>query len=235
MSNSHIPQPLTGSVTATESAPSKAPAESAESAESAEIGEITDLLRSWSAGDADAFEDVLPLVYSHLRRIAAHCLAGERSDHTLQPTALAHEAYLRLLRQQSRSWRDRSHFLGVASTAMRRILVDHARSRRRLKRGGIQRTLRLEDTGEPAIEPEQDLLALDQALERLGSFDSDLVKLVELRFFGGLSVEETAGVLGVTPRTIRRRWLTAKLWLYRDLTASPEPQSCTHSQHRYST
>jgi len=208
MSSFHLPE--TGCETSTHHPPSQAP------------GEITALLRSWSAGDEEALEGVLPLVYSHLRRIAAHCLAGERSDHTLQPTALAHEAYLRLIRQQDRKWRDRRHFLGVASTAMRRILVDHARSRRRLKRGGAQATLRLQDAGEPAVTPPQDLLALDRALERLGCLDAELVKLVELRFFGGLSVEETAGVLGVTPRTIRRRWLTAKLWLYRDLTDAPD-------------
>jgi len=183
-------------------------------------GEFTGFLRSWSRGDRQAPESFLPLVYSQLRRLAAHCLASERPDHTLQATALAHEAYLRLIRQRSREWRGRGHFLGVAATVMRRILVDYARGRRRLKRGGDQPTVRLEEADEPVVDPRQELLALDRALERLTEVEPELAKLVDLRFFGGLSVDETATALGVTGRTVRRRWVVAKLWLYRELTPS---------------
>jgi RNA polymerase sigma factor (TIGR02999 family) len=180
--------------------------------------EITQLLKELSAGEHDETPvRLLPLVYDELRRLAAQYLSRERSDHTLQPTALVHEAFLRLVDQTQATWQDRAHFFRTAARAMRRILVDHARAHSADKRGGLARRLSLE---EAAIEPAEratDLLALDEALQSLAKMDERKARVVELRFFGGLSVDETAEVLDVHRATVLRDWEVAKLWLYREI------------------
>jgi RNA polymerase sigma factor (TIGR02999 family) len=167
----------------------------------------------------------LPLVYDEMRAVAARHLRGERPDHTLQPTALVHEAYLRLAQRRSTDWESRAHFLGVASQAIRRVLVEHARARRRDKRGGGRLRVTLSDEMALGRGPDLDVLALDEALTRLGEEDPTDQRVVELRFFGGLSVKETAKVLGVVERTVHRRWTFARAWLFRELAgavAAPE-------------
>lgn len=181
--------------------------------------QITHLLAAASGGDKNALDHLLPLVYDLLRDQARRALLGERSSHTLQPTALVHEAWLQISRQRDIRWQDRHHFLATAAMMMRRILVTHARAKRRLKRGGSATMLefdeRLADTlpdpdaGGSAI----DLVALDEALERLGAMDSRLMKTVELRYFAGLSVDEAAEVLGVGSATVKRDWAFARAWL----------------------
>ena len=179
-------------------------------------GEVTALLRDWSGGDQRALERLLPLVYGELRKLAASYLRGERSDHTLQPTALVHEAYLRLVDQRGVDWRNRAHFFGIAARMMRRILVDHARRRQAAKRDGA--AYRISGFGDP-VEPERDpeLLALDGALDSLEALDPRQAKIIELRFFGGLTVEETAEVAGISTATVKREWQTARAWLAREL------------------
>jgi RNA polymerase sigma factor (TIGR02999 family) len=157
---------------------------------------------------------LLPLVYAELRRLAASYLRRERPDHTLQPTALVHEAYLRLVDQTQARWQNRAHFLGVAAQMMRRILVDHARGHRAEKRGGDFQILSLDENIDVSGERAADLVALDEALKRLAELDPQKSRVVELRFFGGLSVEETAEVLGVSAPTVKRQWRMAKAWLY---------------------
>jgi RNA polymerase sigma-70 factor, ECF subfamily len=180
--------------------------------------DITGLLVEWSRGDPDALERLVPLIYQECRRIAALQLGHERVEHTLSPTALVHELYLRLIDQTRATWQNRAHFFGVAAGLMRRILVDHARRRAALKRGGDRIFVSLADAMAPdAGCAETDLLALDEALDRLGSRDPDQRRLVELRFFAGLTVEETAHVLGRSPRTIKREWQLARAWLFREL------------------
>ena len=169
--------------------------------------------------------DVFPLVYDELRRLAALHLGRERPEHTLQPTELVHEAYMRLVGQRTVDWTDRAQFFGLASQMMRRILVNHAVAQRTEKRGGGARPITLSaarDAADPAsdAEPELDVLALDSALTTLASLDERGARVVELRFFGGLSVEETADILGVSPATIKREWATAKLWLRRAMRAA---------------
>jgi RNA polymerase sigma factor (TIGR02999 family) len=183
-------------------------------------GEVTKLLRAWSDGDADAFERVLPLVYDELHRIAARYLLGERSEISLQATALVNELCLRLLGWDSVRWQNRSHFFGVSAQMMRRVLVDIARRRRAERRGGLSVVRVPLDTLEiPISEPGADLLAVDMALEALALLDPRKAKVVELRFFGGLSVEETAEALAVSVRTVHTDWAFARAWLYRTLTA----------------
>src|SRR5260370_39009786 len=168
--------------------------------------EITQLLKNWSDGDADAPARLIPLVYDELRRLASQYMNQERGDHTLQPTALVHEAYLRLVDQTRVTWKNRAHFFGIAAQAMRRILIDHARAHAREKRGGSARRLSLD---EAAIMPEEraaDLVALDEALQSLAKFDERKARVVELRFFGGLSVDETAEVLDLHRATVMRDW-----------------------------
>ena len=178
---------------------------------------VTALLDDWSRGDATALDQLLPLVYAELRRIAAREIRSERVNHTLQPTALVHEVYLRLVDQRAVDWQDRAHFLGVAAGIMRRILVDHARRRSAHKRGAGVQCVSIDDVkGLPAAE-DLPILPLDDALDRLGQIDSDLSRIVELRVFGGLTIDEAAHVLKVSPSTAKRDWRTAKAWLHREL------------------
>jgi len=178
---------------------------------------VTELLRRWNSGDREAMDRLMPIVYDELRRLAAGYLKGERPGHTLQPTALVHEAYLRLVRQDRVEWQNRAHFFGIAASMMRRVLVDHARRRQAEKRdaGGFRLTLQLGEAFEAARDPE--LLELDQALGRLERLDADQARVVELRFFGGLTVEETAVVLGISTATVKREWRTAKAFLRREM------------------
>ena len=180
-------------------------------------GAVTGLLLEWRQGDAAALTRLLPLVYDELRQIAARQLRNERADHTLQPTAVVHEAFLKLVDLPRLQWQDRAHFLAVASRLMRQVLVDYARARDTLKRGGNQPPV--DPPGQAvAIEGEQiDVLALDGALQRLAAFDSEQAQLVELRFFGGLTIAETAAVLHSSPATVKRDWDTARTWLFREL------------------
>lgn len=178
--------------------------------------EITKMLRDWDDDSADA---LLQAVYAELRRQAHRYLQKERVGHTLQTTALVHEAYLKLLEQKSVAWKSRSHFFAIAATLMRRILIDHAKTKHRLRRGGANEDLPLEDALTVAISDTNfDLLELDEALTRLAEKDANLVKVVELRFFSGLDVVETAKVLGVSESTVKRDWAMAKAWLHRELT-----------------
>jgi RNA polymerase sigma factor (TIGR02999 family) len=183
-------------------------------------GNITQLLLQWRRGDQSALEELMPLVYEGLRRLARQCMRGERAGHTLQTTALVNEAYLRLVNSSRVQWQDRAHFFAIASQLMRRVLVDEARKRRNLKRGGEYTRIDI-DTAEISSEPRDfDLLALDQALDALAKFAPRKGKVVELRFFGGLNIEETALVLGVSTDIVKREWRTAKLWLLQELSQS---------------
>jgi RNA polymerase sigma factor (TIGR02999 family) len=184
-------------------------------------GEVTALLRAWRAGDRSAEDSLLPLVYGELRRRAVHCLARERPGHTLQPTALVHEAYLRLVDQEQAAWQDRAHFFAIAARLMRQILVDHARRRASAKRGRGREPVPLELAGDLAAEEAAaDLVALDDALTALAEFDPEGARLIELRFFGGLSLVETAEALGVSRPTVVRRWRAVRAWLYGELTGA---------------
>jgi RNA polymerase sigma factor (TIGR02999 family) len=184
--------------------------------------ELTALLRAWGQGDAAAGERLLPLVYDELRRLAASYLRKERPDHTLRPTALVHEAYLRLVGQQG-GWQNRQQFFGVAAQMMRRVLVDHARSRRRLKRAGGWTRVSLDAADGQAlyVTPDVDLLALEEALGELQGVDPEAIRLVELRFFAGLSIEDAAQVMGVSVATANRSWRLAKAWLFQRLEGAP--------------
>jgi RNA polymerase sigma-70 factor (ECF subfamily) len=179
---------------------------------------VTQLLQQWSSGDREAAEQVLPLVYDELRRIAAWQLQKERSEHTLQATAIVHEAYLRLSEKSSLHWPSRTHFYAFAAHLIRRILVDHARTRNRVKRGGeLQRITVKEIEAIAGTGESPDLVALDDALTALEELDPRKAAVVELRFFAGLSIEETAAQLGVSPETVGREWRRAKAWLYNEL------------------
>ncbi len=179
--------------------------------------DVTALLGDWSRGNRTALSQLLPLVYTELRRVAARQLRTERPDHTLQPTALVHEAYLRLVDQRQVDWRNRAHFFGVAAQVMRRILVDHARRHGANKRGQGVRCVSMDEAQDVAAPNEIPVLALDHALDRLAKVDAELTRIVELRAFGGLTIEEAAHVLGVSPSTAKRDWRTAKAWLNREL------------------
>jgi RNA polymerase sigma factor (TIGR02999 family) len=179
--------------------------------------EITQLLKAWSAGDERALEKLTPLVYEQLHRVAQRYMAGQRPDHTLQTTALVNEVYLRLVDCEQVRWQDRAHFFAVSSQLMRRILVDCARSRGYQKRGGGRPNISLDDAPTVCHEPDQNLLALDDALTALAAMDQRKSKVVELRFFGGLSVEEIATVLGVSTNTVLRDWSFARAWLLEQL------------------
>lgn len=187
------------------------------------VEDVTSLLIASSGGDQEALNRLLPLVYDELRRLADRYLHRERSDHTLQPTALVHEAYLRLIDQKV-SWANRAHFFGVAAEIMRRILIDHARSRQAAKRGSGGIKLSLDDVLEITDERAADLIALDDALKALADFDPQKARVVELRFFGGLSIEETAAVMGTGTATITRQWRMAKAWLYHELSRTDEQE-----------
>jgi RNA polymerase sigma-70 factor, ECF subfamily len=179
--------------------------------------EVTQLLRAWGEGDERALGHLTPLVYDELHRAAKRYMARERPGHTLQATALVNEVYLRLVDSARANWQDRAHFFAVCAQMMRRILVDWARSRRAAKRGGEAHPIELETAPEVALEPATDLVALDDALNALAALDQRRSQTVELRFFGGLSVEETAEVLKVSPETVTRDWKLAKSWLRREL------------------
>ncbi len=174
---------------------------------------ITDLLLKWSGGDATALEQLMPLVYDELRRLAVRYLRRERDNHSLQPTALVNEAYLRLVDQQKVEWQSRAQFYGLAARVMRNILVDHARSRQAAKRGGEQFRVSFDGEQQVSVNPEIKFLAVHEALERLTTFDAQKAQIVELRFFGGLSIEETAEVLGIGHATVERDWKLARAWL----------------------
>ena len=182
---------------------------------------VTDLLRAWASGDQGAFDKLLPLLYDELRRQARLYMRAQPAGQTLQTTALVHEAYLRLVGQSAVEWKGRAHFFGVAAKAMRSILVDHARARNAAKRGGSARAITLDDAGGLAgPQASVDVLALHEALERLAEVDSRKSQLVELRFFGGLGIDEAAAVLGVSPATVKREWTTARAWLRRELSVA---------------
>lgn len=176
---------------------------------------VTALLRDWQAGNASAAEELVPLVYAELRRLASQRLSRERSDHMLQPTALVNEAWLRLVNQRG-GWQNRSQFFAIAAKAMRRILVDHARQRQAVKRGGDAGHVSVDAVLDsmPSPLPDARLLAVDEALTRLAALDPRQARVVELRFFAGLSVRDTAAVLGVSPMTVKREWAAARAWLF---------------------
>ncbi|HEY9420103.1 MAG TPA: sigma-70 family RNA polymerase sigma factor [Thermoanaerobaculia bacterium] len=187
-------------------------------------GTVTQLLQHWSSGSQRAAEEVLPLVYQELRRIASRQLRKERGDHTLEATALVHEAYMRLQGQEGFRWPSRAHFFAFAAHLIRRILVDHARNRNRAKRGGGWERVTLAEAADLSLSRSPDLLALDEALTSLEALDPRKAAVVELRFFAGLNLEETACHLGISPETVGREWRRAKAWLYRQL--RPEEGSC---------
>jgi RNA polymerase sigma-70 factor, ECF subfamily len=180
-------------------------------------GRVTDLLTKFTTGDSAAADEVIPLVYEELRRLAAHYLAREQPGHALQTTALVHEAYLRLVDQRQSNWRNRAHFYGAAAQVMRRILVDHARARQAEKRGGDAEHLTLDEALTFSDSQSEELVRLDEALARLARLDARQSRVIELRFFAGLSVEETAEVIGVSPKTVKRDWSVARAWLHREL------------------
>jgi len=180
---------------------------------------VTELLREWTSGNSAAMDELLPYIYDELRRRAARYLQRERINHTLQTTALVHEAYLKLVDQKAVQWKDRGHFFAVAAQAMRRILVDHAKHKNRAKRGGDLPDLQIDTSLENAIlESKVDIESLDEALSRLALLDPDQERLVELRFFAGLSLEEAAAVMDISRATAAREWQVAKSWLHRELT-----------------
>src|SRR5262245_30356446 len=176
-------------------------------------GPVTHLLLAWSNGDRAALEELIPVVYPELRRIAGRYLRRERVDHTLQPTALVHEAYVKLIDQDRAQWQNRMQFFGVAAQLMRRILVDHAREHAAEKRGGSARPVTCDDAMAASTNRSIDTLALDEALQRLTALYPEQGRLVELRYFGGLTIEETGEVLGLSPATVKRQWAVARAWL----------------------
>jgi RNA polymerase sigma factor (TIGR02999 family) len=181
-------------------------------------GAVTQLLARAKAGNAAALEELVPLVYAELRRIAGRYVRHERAGHSLQATALVHEAYIRLIKDEDLTFENRAHFLGIAARSMRQILVEHARARDAEKRGGERQRVTLDEgvaAGGPA---DVDLLALEEALERLAALNADHARIVELRFFGGLTNEETAAALDISPATVKRAWAVARAWLFREMT-----------------
>ena len=176
--------------------------------------EVTRLLENWSGGDEDALEKLIPLIQPELHRLAHHYMSRERPGHTLQTTALLNEAYLRLVDNPKRDWQNRTHFVAAASQLMRRIMVDRARERRALKRGGDAMKVSLDKAALVSEQRAEELLALDEALEKLAAQDPRKSQIVELRYFGGLTTEETAAFLKISDRTVRREWRMAKVWLY---------------------
>ena len=185
-------------------------------------GEVTLLLHELKLGNKDALGQLVPLVYAELRRLADRCLRGERDEHTLRTTALVHEAYLRLVEQDRADWKDRAHFLGVAAQMMRRILVDYARARATAKRAGMASRIEIEGLDLGGEEPRTDeILVVDEALGRLAEIDPQQTRIVELRYFAGMTVEETAEVVGISPRTVKRDWAMASAWLRAELSGGP--------------
>ncbi len=184
-------------------------------------GDVTALLIAWKGGDGEALDQLTPIVYSELRKLARSHLRGERREHSLQPTALTHEAFLRLFGTRKVEWQDRAHFFAVASQLMRRVLVEHARKRGAAKRGAGATRVTLGDAEAPAASVDVDVVAVHEALDQLKAIDARQSKIVELRYFGGLSIEEVAEVLGISPATVKREWRVAKLWLRRALELGP--------------
>jgi RNA polymerase sigma-70 factor, ECF subfamily len=187
-----------------------------------ETGDVTRLLAAIAGGDRAAWDELLPLVYDRLRAIARRQLRGERAGHTLATTDLVHEAYLTLVRTEGGRWADRAHFLGVAGRAMRRVLIDHARARATQKRGGRPDRAALDLDALPAYIPDEQILALDEALRRLEERNERYGRIVECRFFAGMSIEETATALNISPSTVKRDWLVARAWLHRELSDEPK-------------
>ena len=179
--------------------------------------QVTSLLLRWRGGEKAALDALMPLVYAELRRLAHYYLQRERPDHTLQSTALVHEAYARMIGQNLPEWQNRAHFFAVAAQLMRQILVDYARAHRAAKRGGSACRLTLDDAQSESQPSDVDVVALDEALQALAKIDPQQSRVVELRFFAGLSIEDTSEVLGVSPSTVKRDWNTARVWLYREL------------------
>jgi len=180
--------------------------------------DVTQKLLAWRGGRRDAFNELLPLVYDELRRLARYHLRRGRIEDTMQSAGLVNEAYLRLVDQDQVKWQDRAHFFGLASNLMRCILVDHYRTKHALKRGGDAFTVPIDEAGSIAVADwRENLVELDQAMNRLGAMDAQQARIVELRFFGGLSIEETAEVVGVSPATVKNRWSLARAWLHREL------------------
>ena len=180
--------------------------------------QVTQLLVAWGNGNQNALQELMPLVYRELRRLAHGCLGRERQGHTLQTTALVHETYLRLVDQQEASWKNRAQFFAVAAQMMRRILVDYARARQYVKRGGGAQAVELDEALLVSSDRAAEVVALDDALISLAELDSRKSRIVELRFFGGMSIDETAEILGVSPGTVMRDWTLAKAWLQREIT-----------------
>jgi RNA polymerase sigma factor (TIGR02999 family) len=180
-------------------------------------GEVTELLGKWSDGDTEALERLLPIVYAELRRIAGKYLRREFPNHTLQPTELVHEAFMRLVKAQELEWQNREQFFGISANLMRQILVDHARAASADKRGGQVSTISLNDSLSVGGETDTDLLLLDEALNKLAAIDASAARLVELRYFAGLTIEETAKVMDTSPTTVKREWATARAWLHREI------------------
>jgi RNA polymerase sigma factor (TIGR02999 family) len=188
--------------------------------ETEQPADVTALLVNWSQGDRHALDELMPLVYGELRRLAGSYLRRERAGHTLQGTAIVHEAFLRLVNQNDVQWKSRAHFYGIAAQMIRRILVDHARSQQAAKRGAGAIRIELDEGMAVSASQEVDLVGLDSALEKLAALDERQSRIVELRFFTGLSVEETAEVMALSPATIKREWSSARAWLFREINRS---------------
>ena len=185
---------------------------------SSDSDNVNRLLSDWSGGNQQALEELLPLIYNELRHLAHNFLYRERPGHTLQTTALVHEAYLKLIDQRDARWQNRAHFFAIAAQAMRRILIDSARKHAAVKRGGAGEKVSLDEAANITLEPNSTLLALDEALNALAEIDQQQSRIVELRYFGGLTIEETAEVMGLSPATIKREWAMARAWLHQALT-----------------
>jgi RNA polymerase sigma factor (TIGR02999 family) len=195
--------------------------------------DLTQLLLRWRSGDETALDQLMPLVYGELHRMARQCLRGERAEHTLQTTALVNEAYLRLIRSSQVQWQDRAHFFAVAAQLMRRVLVDEARARNYQKRGGELMRVSLDEALVISSERDAEMVALDEALTRLAHFAPRKCQVVELRFFGGLGIEETAAVLSVSTDIVKREWRTAKLWLLQELTKAEADHNGSGTMGQY--
>ena len=188
--------------------------------------DITTLLLEWSGGNRAALDELMPLIYAEFRQLATRALSRERPNHTLQSTALAHELYLKLIDQKRAQWRDREHFFAMASQIIRRILVDYARRLHAQRRGGLDTRITLDEALAPQQDRDLNLVELDDALEALSQIDSQQARIIELRFFGGLSIEATGRILGVSPSTVNREWNLARAWLYRELSRSADASGC---------
>ena len=191
---------------------------------------VTRLLLEWGDGNQQALEALVPLIYKELRNLAHNFLYRERLGHTLQTTALVHEAYLKLIDQNDARWQNRAHFFAIAAQAMRRILIDSARKHAAAKRGGPQAELSLDEVADIALEPDINLLKLDEALNELAKIDPRQSRIVELRYFGGLTIEETAEVISVSPATVKREWMMARAWLHQEITERGVDQTLADSQ-----